>query len=247
MGGWEVFGVRVYVYNNKIIYCGIAFMRYYNRFFSLLGKTPVHKIGADKRKRKQKCLTHMRNSTTTPPPLTEIRTLLLYYYDLRTWRKHKNLAVFQRSPGHDHTHVSNPPPPGAGKNSRGRRQKKRPVRGEAGCFTRRRAIGVGARERPRVANALGRRAGGSRVRFDDPPSIHPPTPQNKTQPPPLQHYAALKGERRTYGHADCGRRRSGSGEQAVQGAQDRMDYDAHGDGGGGGVYRSTKRNKYQNT
>lgn len=110
MGGWEVFGVRVYVYNNKIIYCGIAFMRYYNRFFSLLGKTPVHKIGADKRKRKQKCLTHMRNSTTTPPPLTEIRTLLLYYYDLRTWRKHKNLAVFQRSPGHDHTHVSNPPP-----------------------------------------------------------------------------------------------------------------------------------------
>lgn len=88
------------------------------------------------------------------------------------------------------------------------------------------------------------RGGGSRVRFDDPPSVHLPTPQNRTRPPPLQHYAALTGERRTYGHADCGRRRSGSGEQAVQGAQDRMEYDAHGDGG---VYRSTKRNKYKST
>lgn len=136
------------------------------------------------------------------------------------------------------------PPQVAAKIHKGAAKKKRPVRGEAECFTRRRAIGVGARERPRVANALRRRAGGgSRVRFDDPPSIHPPTPQNKTQPPPLEHYVALTGERRTYGHADCGRRRSGSGEQAAQGAQDRMEYDAH----GGGVYRSTKCNKYKST
>jgi len=130
----------------------------------------------------------------------------------------------------------------------GAAKKKPPARGEAGCFTRRRAIGVGARERPRVANALTttRGGGGSRVRFDVTPSVHLPTPQNRTRPPPLRDYAALTGERRTYGHADCGRRRSGSGEQAVQGAQDRMDYDAHGDGGGG-VYRSTKRNKYKST